>query len=324
MKEEKLRVGQANEALEALRWAVAEKSRIYRMNPLLASGKKGKTRGWDAIKEVEKELRFLMKKYMVAKRSLQALGVAAKYPQFQALTRTHLRGVTAVYNPNKADERNKGLSWIWNMNVAGDSDNSQYLEDGESDQSLNVKPLESHHCDLAVYRASWIRARSRYDRWKEELLLVEAEMDWYVRFMEYRQNWAMQWTELGLGGGYDAYAFQQADMWRRLAQRARKQFLDKTGVDIPSHGSEAHASLKSEEGDPTSEVSRLKSEEGTDTLTLMKSEEGVTKFEVGTDRVDSGSDGGVQKLEDMGRRMSIGTTVKKEEGIDLMDIDFGM
>lgn len=86
-KEEKLRVAQANEALQALRWAVAEKSRIYRINPLLASGKKGRTRGYDAIKQVEKEMRFLMKKYVIAKRSLHLLGVAAKYPQFQALTR---------------------------------------------------------------------------------------------------------------------------------------------------------------------------------------------------------------------------------------------
>lgn len=119
----------------------------------------------------------------------------------------------------------------------------------------------------SVYRASWIRSCSRYDRWKEELALVEAEMGWYVRFLEYRQNWALQWTTLGLGGGYDGYAFRQANMWRRLQQRARAEFKKKAGIAIPERGFSS-PSVKSEEDDGPILMDVEKSEEG------VKSEEG--------------------------------------------------
>lgn len=129
-KEEKLRVAQANEALESLRWAIAEKSRLYRASRRFA-GKRHKTRAFDAVSEVDKRIRFQMKRYKLATMSLRGLGVSNQYPQFQSLTRAHVGGVTAVYDPNKSGERNKGLSWIWHIDVKGDSSNSKYLEDGQ-------------------------------------------------------------------------------------------------------------------------------------------------------------------------------------------------
>lgn len=57
--------------------------------------------------------------------------------------------------------------------------------------------------------------------------MVEAEMDWYVRYMDYHRNWCTEWSSIGLGGGYDAYGFREADTWRRMMDRARSAFQKK-------------------------------------------------------------------------------------------------
>ncbi|KAJ2923414.1 hypothetical protein H1R20_g13682, partial [Candolleomyces eurysporus] len=68
--EEELRVGQANEALEALRVEIAHKSYLYRANRGAAStGKKAKTRSYNAIGKVDRGIRNHVKSTLCSKKS---------------------------------------------------------------------------------------------------------------------------------------------------------------------------------------------------------------------------------------------------------------
>ncbi|KAF6741412.1 hypothetical protein DFP72DRAFT_757635, partial [Ephemerocybe angulata] len=193
-KETVFRVTQANEALESIRSQVAHKSYLYRANRGLAVAKRERTRGYDAIKAVDAKLRFNMKRYHLARWALDRLGCLEQHPEFQPLTRSHTKAVTTIYDPNMPDQKNDEPSWIWTVVLGVDTTSDSYVEE--------------------VYRVNWIRAKSRRDRWAEELVMIGAEMDWFTRWHMHRANEAAEWAELGLGDGHTAYALRQADMWR--------------------------------------------------------------------------------------------------------------
>ena len=111
--EEKLRVAQANEALQDLRTEIAKKSAMYRSNDELALGKRDRLRTFSAINGVERSMRELVKRYEEATWALQGLGVKHKHPHLDVIQRSHLKAVTSVYAPNAPGQRNEGLSWIW-------------------------------------------------------------------------------------------------------------------------------------------------------------------------------------------------------------------
>ncbi|KAF6752303.1 hypothetical protein DFP72DRAFT_850109 [Ephemerocybe angulata] len=203
--EKALRVAQANEALEGIRDSVAQKSWHYRANRALAIGKRAKTRGYDAIKEVDKSLRFHMKRYHIARWALDKLGALKDYPMFQPLTRGHTKAVTSIYNPNLDKPTKEPLTWIWTATPEGVAvDNGDHIEE--------------------LYRVNWIRAKSRHDRWDEEVVMIESEMDWFSRWMSYQRDGALGWTTLDLGDGPKSYAHRQADMWGRVRADAIARF----------------------------------------------------------------------------------------------------
>jgi hypothetical protein len=82
-----------------------------------------------------------------------------------------------------------------------------------------------------VYRVNWIRSISIRDRWKEELCIVESEMEWFVRFTESRKNRALEWTNTAATDGHMAYAYHQSHMWKLLSVKATKDF-EAAGVRI--------------------------------------------------------------------------------------------
>jgi hypothetical protein len=80
---------------------------------------------------------------------------------------------------------------------------------------------------LAVYRVHWLRARARRDRWQEELLLTEHEMEWTRRYFGYISNRWRRWAELSKNenkAGHASYAFRQAGMWDSMADHCDSAF----------------------------------------------------------------------------------------------------
>jgi hypothetical protein len=70
---------------------------------------------------------------------------------------------------------------------------------------------------------SWLRAKARYDRWNEELLLVRYEMTWALTWYAYqRREWERRavWAEMQHLSGHRCYAEKQVVMWRRMGDTA--------------------------------------------------------------------------------------------------------
>jgi hypothetical protein len=128
-REESLRVAQANEALEAVRSDIGNKSYLYRANRSLATGKRERTRGYDAINGVERSMRINAQRYKIARWALHRLAKVDKYPQFQVLSSADTRAVTAIYDSNMPGLRTDDLSWIWKMNVQKDTEAHSRLEE---------------------------------------------------------------------------------------------------------------------------------------------------------------------------------------------------
>lgn len=72
-----------------------------------------------------------------------------------------------------------------------------------------------------------MRAKARLDRWEEELILVQNEMDWTVQWYAHQESTWL--ARLGTptsqaSPGHRAYAFKQISMWAWLGRQAQEQF----------------------------------------------------------------------------------------------------
>ncbi|KAG2119461.1 uncharacterized protein F5147DRAFT_647419 [Suillus discolor] len=165
-----LRQGQANDALHHIRVHLADKAVIFRKTVRVA-----KLGADDA----------LLKRY-------------------QPLTREHLKVSTAVANPNSRGQRNNVLAWFWSLDVEGDSNSSDWLNE--------------------FY---WLRAKAMRDRWAEELLLVQHEMDWTCNFLLQKAD---EWICLGAISklaqkhGHVAYSERQCKIYQCLFGEASDSF----------------------------------------------------------------------------------------------------
>jgi hypothetical protein len=79
--------------------------------------------------------------------------------------------------------------------------------------------------DIAkVYRVNWLRAKARFDRWKEEVNLVQHEMQWTVNWFDYQHHiWGGR-AEASLDKGqlgHASYAWKQQEMWKDLMESSK-------------------------------------------------------------------------------------------------------
>ncbi|TEB28894.1 hypothetical protein FA13DRAFT_1632868 [Coprinellus micaceus] len=210
--EEKLREAQATEILEALREEVGFKSCLYRENRQFTEEKRERTRMYDAINKVDRTIRYHSRRYIQCRWAMGRLGMLAKYPQFEVLTRDHVRPVTAVFQPNARGQRDISLSWIWTYRTKGGKGTKAYLKE--------------------LYRVSWIRAISRRDRWKEETKLLTSEMSWFVRYCLYQRDECAKWEPRSDSLGAEAFSRGRRDMWRRMAVFGALEFSKRCGIDV--------------------------------------------------------------------------------------------
>lgn len=125
-----LRMGEANDALQGIRTEIGYKSYVYRAQIRPYKGKNRRTRGWDNIKRSDAELKFHQKVYTNALAALRTLGASAEVlAQYKDITKEDLRTVTAVSEPNARGQSKEKMAWFWSLDVAGDSDGSEHLEE---------------------------------------------------------------------------------------------------------------------------------------------------------------------------------------------------
>lgn len=87
-----------------------------------------------------------------------------------------------------------------------------------------------------VYRISWLRAKARYTRWKEEHILVQHEMRWTVAWFEHRAMiWQTRFDEVDdedSSDGLQCYALKQSNIWKRLGEHASKLFTTTLRTEV--------------------------------------------------------------------------------------------
>jgi hypothetical protein len=217
-----LRQGQANDAMEAIRIGIGEKSFRFRDQLRTSKAKVQKTRSWAAIHTVDRQLKLNCSIYKQARQAMIGLGAPkAILDRYQVLTSDDLHTNTAVQEPNARGQRNKELSWIWKMPGASPTDQATLLHECEMFSIYWVIPGLNH---LPVYRVSWIRAKSRHERWREELSISSHEMVWVPLWFQHR---AREWKDRATKPGVEAlaaYAYRQAANWDEMKQVALMRF----------------------------------------------------------------------------------------------------
>jgi hypothetical protein len=77
-----------------------------------------------------------------------------------------------------------------------------------------------------VEQVNYLRAKARVDRWNEDRIMIQDQMGNTIRYF---QRMEAQWLQRAerteqQSEGHRCYAYQQADIWSSLAQRAVKSF----------------------------------------------------------------------------------------------------
>ncbi|KAG6372375.1 hypothetical protein JVT61DRAFT_7825 [Boletus reticuloceps] len=73
-------------------------------------------------------------------------------------------------------------------------------------------------------RIRWLKARARYERWREELEMVKHEMFWTTLwFKHHQQQWERRRKE-AKNSGHMAYAVKQKAVWEKFREKAEESF----------------------------------------------------------------------------------------------------
>lgn len=88
--------------------------------------------------------------------------------------------------------------------------------------------------DLAVYRVNWLRAKARRDRWSEEKVLLESEIQWtHLFFVRQADTWLKRSHEAP--PHLQHYALTQRHMWLQFSsysQRALDSLAEASPTDL--------------------------------------------------------------------------------------------
>ncbi|KAG1834003.1 hypothetical protein DFJ58DRAFT_918032 [Suillus subalutaceus] len=173
-----------------------------------------KTRAWSQVTSVQQAVSLHASIYTKTRKQMMQLEPGQDQVQkYKPLLREQLKISTAVGDPNARGQRNESLAWFWSVEV----------DLGGPDHSWNEE----------FYRVHWLRAKALRDRWKEEMMLVQLEMDWTCNFFLWK---ATQWGDRMRESlvkhlpGHACYLGRQSQMYSLLAQDAQAAFQDlKTG-----------------------------------------------------------------------------------------------
>ncbi|KAG2337859.1 hypothetical protein BDR05DRAFT_894553 [Suillus weaverae] len=198
--------GQANDALHNIEVHLADKAIIFRTTIRMAKSQAMSTRAWAQVHSVDRVVSINASIYSKCWTQLANLGADNELlERYCPLLKEHLKVSTAIADPNSRGQRNNTLTWFWSMDVEGDSCNSDWLNE--------------------FYCVHWLLAKALKERWQEEHLLVQHEMNWTCDFFMYK---AEEWIQLGTvmedKVGHLAYAVWQCKMYQCLCQDAMDSF----------------------------------------------------------------------------------------------------
>jgi hypothetical protein len=112
-----LREGQANDALEELRMALAHKSLLYRTRLRVAKSQRTETRAWDSIKKANVKVKKHVRMYHQAYKAL--LSLDSNTEGFQPITKDDLKMSGDIVEETRIGQRSDTLAWFWRLGNMG-------------------------------------------------------------------------------------------------------------------------------------------------------------------------------------------------------------
>src|ERR1700749_1526518 len=234
--EAELRKGQINDSLDALCLALGEKSLCFRVEVRNANSQRTTQRAWGNIHKFDADARRHRHMYNYARNALRRLPVEPEYlSTLHDITEEDMKVSGDISDEHRFGQRSDTLLWFWRQ-----------TGDYESDADSGPRMQECTHCSYyyvfsgliqVVYRVSWLRARARYFRWKEEVRLVRLEMEWTVNWFRSREtSWRERLHNLEdqeREAGLICYCYQQMALWRKFGDDA--ETLYGTILGSPAH-----------------------------------------------------------------------------------------
>lgn len=134
-----LREGQANDALEALRAGLAEKSLRFRTEVKPAKGQKTATRAWDSIHRADKQIRIAVRSYRLARSAMEELGAGRHLlNQYQEIKKKDLKMSRDIVEENRVGQRSSELAWFWRLDRKWDTNRGQFLKECELSTQFTI------------------------------------------------------------------------------------------------------------------------------------------------------------------------------------------
>ena len=128
--EAELREGQANDALEALRAGLAEKSLRFRTEVKPAKSQKTMVRAWDSIHKADKQIHGAVRCYHLARNALEGLGASSKLlSRYQEIQKKDLKMSRDVVEENRVGQWSSELPWFWRLDGTWDNNRGEFLKE---------------------------------------------------------------------------------------------------------------------------------------------------------------------------------------------------
>ncbi|KAG1883649.1 hypothetical protein F4604DRAFT_1677400 [Suillus subluteus] len=152
-KELQLRQGQSNDCLERLWQALGHKAIIYHQHFQSADSTWAGTRS-------KQEVLWCQIKIDKARDAMQRLEVDEETLTnvYQEIQPNQLTVNQEVTEENRHGQGSDRLAWFWRLNSGGNTHKDPWMD--------------------KFYRVNWLKAKARWQRWEEELSLVQHEMGW--------------------------------------------------------------------------------------------------------------------------------------------------
>lgn len=127
-----LRVAQANDRLASIRLDIGHKSFVYRKKINVEESKKGKTRSYDEVNTIDRNLAHHLRVYSQARWALHQLTAPSNIlSRFEEIKKDDTHLLPNIARPNQAGFRNQNIPWFWGFNIHGDSKNDFHMEECE-------------------------------------------------------------------------------------------------------------------------------------------------------------------------------------------------
>jgi hypothetical protein len=130
VQEIELRQGQANDCLEGLRLALADKALAYRTDIRQAKAKTCKTKAWDHVKAAGERVNKYARAYNRARLALIRLGANHKVLEiYQPIRKEDLKVSADIVEENRYDQKRDMLAWFWRIGVQSKADPGSWMEE---------------------------------------------------------------------------------------------------------------------------------------------------------------------------------------------------